>query len=128
MGFKMRDLWMENARFLGFEMRENAIFLGGDQDTEIYATLVENFATFALFDFPKFSLIFAFFSHFSHFGLQIRSKTTETHPFRQKKQKLEQASLFPIYCSWIHQKVIYKTVGRRDLYTAGTFKCRLPRK
>lgn len=84
MGFKMRDLWMENARFLGFEMRENAIFLGGDQDTEIYATLVENFAAFALFDFPKFSLIFAFFSHF---GLQIRSKTTETHPFRQKKTK-----------------------------------------
>lgn len=78
---------MENARFLGFEMRENAIFLGGDQDTEIYATLVENFAAFALFDFPKFSLIFAFFSHFSHFGLQIRSKTTETHPFRQKKTK-----------------------------------------
>lgn len=103
------------------KVRENCDFFGGSQHTEIYATLVEIYATFALFHFFKISHFFSHSRIFSHIIVNLCIHVS----FHVCRNQLD-LHFFPKWQASI--KHIYRLVGRRDLYSGGTCKCRFPRK
>lgn len=80
---------------------------------------LRHFCTFSFFQ------NFAFFLAFSHF---LAYCCESLHSCQLHLCRNQLISIFSPNGSCIHQTYQDRLVGRRDLYSGGTFKCRFPRK